>query len=100
MASVVSESQRMVGTELEERYGIDLGSDRISAIGRGSQQLNSIWGLHSCYLSLNSILTRLQTRLALSQSQALNGSLVLSKLSKALVIHHLPAVPAMQLATK
>ena len=42
MVSVVSESWRMVGMELGEWQGINLGSDRISAIRQGSQQLNSI----------------------------------------------------------
>ena len=39
--SIVSESRRMVGMESEEWQGIDLGSDRILAIGWGSQQLNT-----------------------------------------------------------
>ena len=52
LVSVVLESQRMVGKELEEWWGINLGSDRISAIGRGSQELNNIYLLQPSYLSL------------------------------------------------
>ena len=36
LVSIVSESQRMVGKESEEWWGIDLGSDGISAIRWGS----------------------------------------------------------------
>ena len=41
LVSVVSEYQRMVGMESEERQGIDLGLDRILAIGWGSRGLNT-----------------------------------------------------------